>query len=101
MKAQYIYDKGTDSLAIFTGRRTHASVELGGEIIVDLDSKNNVTGVEILNPDKLFKLTKKSLEKIDHASLTSVNRGGLTWIYLALRMGEIEKQTQIPLAVAA
>jgi len=101
MKAQFIYNGATDSLAVFTGKRTLASVELGREMIVDLDCKNNVTGVEFLNPDKLFRIPKRKLMGITRASLTSVARGGLLWAYVNLEMAGIEKEIPIPLVAPA
>jgi len=88
MRAQFIYDEDTDSLAVFTGKRAHASVELGKEMIVDLDGKNNVTGVEFLNPDKLFRIPRKKLMCITQASLTSAARGGLLWAYVHLKRSQ-------------
>jgi len=101
MKTHFIYDRDTDSLAVFTGRRTHASVEVGKEVIVDLDRRNMIVGVEFLNPDKLSKIPKKNLQKIDEASLTSNTRGGIQWAYIHLRMGETEKEIPIPLMAMA
>ena len=100
MKAQFIYDKETDSLAVFTGRRTRASVELGSELIVDLGVKNDVTGVEFINSGKLLKLSKKALQGMSRASLASVIRGGVTWICVSLTVVGLEKEIRIPLTMA-
>lgn len=95
MKAEFIYNKDLDSIAVFNGRKTYASIELGKEIIIALDRHNRVTGVEIFNPDKLFKIPKKLLNDISMASLTSTVRGGLLCIYVFLKIHDIEKEIPI------
>jgi len=99
MKEKFIYDRGVDSLAVFTGRKTYASIEIGDEVIVGLDKHNKVSGVEILNPDKLFRISKKSLGSISSASLTSKIRGGVLWVYVFLKIHDMEKEIPIPICV--
>jgi uncharacterized protein YuzE len=98
-KVTFIYDKDVDSLAVFTGRKTYASMEFGKEIIIGLDRHNQVTGVEILNPDKLFNIPKKLLSSITSASMKFTRWKGMLQILILLKTNQTQKE--IPILIPA
>lgn len=81
----FLYNRNVDSLAVFTGRKTYASMEFGKEIIIGLDRHDRVTGVEILNPDKLFNITKKLLDNITSASMKFTRWKSMLQILIILK----------------
>ena len=63
MNAQFKYDYETNYLLIHKNKPAKSSIELG-EIVVDIDKYNQVTAIEIMNPDKLWGIPKKHLKNI-------------------------------------
>ncbi|MFH1126516.1 MAG: DUF2283 domain-containing protein [archaeon] len=90
------YDYGANYLIVHKNKPAKASIELG-EIIVDIDKYNQVTAVEIMNPDKLFGIPKKALKNIDEAKIRTEYRDGMFWIFLILRIGKETRPISIPL----
>ncbi|MCD6496606.1 MAG: DUF2283 domain-containing protein [Candidatus Aenigmarchaeota archaeon] len=97
-KFKFMYDKEADSLVVFReDRQNHASIKFG-EIIIDLDKNMNVSAIEILNPDLLYKIPKEKLSKISEASVQIQHRGQLFWIFVSLKFERAAKeQIEVPL----
>lgn len=98
MNAQFKYDYETNYLLIHKNKPAKSSIELG-EIIVDIDKYNQVTAIEIMNPDKLWGIPKKHLKNITEAKIRTQYRQGLFWIFLKLKIGEETRPISIPLSV--
>ena len=98
-KIKFEYDKEANSLIIYKEKRTYASIDIG-EIIIDLDKNYQLVAVEILNPDKLYKIPKKKFLEISSASMQMQQRGSILWIYIILKFKnkeEINLPVSIPL----
>ena len=94
-KVNFIYNRDVDSLAVFTDRKTYASMEFGKDIIIGLDKRDQVTGVEILNPDKHYNIPKKLLKSISSASMKFSRWRGILQIFIVLKINQIEKEIPI------
>lgn len=74
--AKIDYDRENDSLFLYTGSKAHDSLEVGN-YIVDFDSENRISAVEILEASQMLKfsdLKKGDLGSLIGASL-SVSQG--------------------------
>ncbi|MEA3229951.1 MAG: DUF2283 domain-containing protein [archaeon] len=98
MNAQFKYDYEANYLLIHKNKPAKSSIELG-EIIIDIDKYNQVTAVEIMNPDKLWGIPKKHLKNIAEAKIRTEYRQGLFWIFLRLKIGEEIRPISIPLSM--
>ncbi len=98
MNAHFKYDYETNYLIIHKNKPAKSSIELG-EIIIDIDKYNQVTAIEITNPDKLWSIPKKHLKNIEEAKIKTQYRQGLFWIFLKLKIGEETRPISIPLSV--
>ncbi len=97
-KAHFKYDYESNFLIVHKNKPAKASIELG-EIIIDVDKYNQVTAIEIMNPDKLWKIPKKLLKNMTDAKIKTEYRDGLFWIFLTLKLGEDVRPISIPLAL--
>ncbi|MBI4154303.1 DUF2283 domain-containing protein [Candidatus Woesearchaeota archaeon] len=92
-KFSFMYDREVDSLFVYNGgRKTYASIKMG-EIIVSFDRNNNVSSVEILNPDLLYKIPKSKLSMISSARIQAQQRGEVLWIYVILAFQDKKTET--------
>ncbi len=98
MNAQFKYDYETNYLLIHKNKPAKSSIELG-EIIVDIDKYNQVTAIEIMNPDKLWGIPKKHLKNITEAKIRTQYRQGLFWIIMKIKIGLVTRPISIPLSV--
>ena len=62
MNADFKYDYETNCLIMHKNKPAKAGIELG-EIIIDIDKYNQVTAIEIMNPDKLWSTPEKAFKK--------------------------------------
>lgn len=93
---KFVYDEEVDSLLVYREDRVNnASIKLG-EIIINLDKNFNVSAIEILNPDLLYKIPKKKLMKISGASIKVQKRGSVYWIYVIIRFEDIKEPEILP-----
>ncbi|MBI3190567.1 DUF2283 domain-containing protein [archaeon] len=84
MKADFMYDSEADSLLVYRQqKKSSLSVDLG-DIIIDLDDNLSIVAIEVLNPDKVFKISKKVLESIVSADIQVNSRHPVIWIYITL-----------------
>jgi len=95
-KFKAMYDREADSLSVYNEeRKTYASVRLG-EIIVSLDSNYNISAIEILNPDLLYRIDKAKLSRISSAAIQIQQRGPVLWLYVMLFFAGSEKPETLP-----
>jgi hypothetical protein len=95
-KFKVMYDEGANSLSVYNEeRKAYASVRLG-EIIVSLDNNYNVSAIEILNPDLLYRIDKAKLSRISSASIQIQQRGPVLWLYVMLFFIGSEKPETLP-----
>jgi len=100
------YDKGTDALVIHReGARSSGSIELG-DIIIDLDQKGEVVGLEFLQAAKqltsLFSqpISKQMLEKITSCAMKTKHVGKNVFVTIELAMaGHQFEETVIPVPI--
>ena len=60
-KAKFNYDYDTDSYSVIPIKRRYDSSVQIGDFVLDIDEKNNLTGVEILNISRILKISKAFL----------------------------------------
>jgi len=95
-KFKAMYDGEANSLSVYSEeRKAYASVRLG-EIIVSLDSNYNVSAIEILNPDLLYRIDKAKLSRISSAAIQMQQRGTVLWIYVMLFFAGSERPETLP-----
>lgn len=59
------YDKGLDILSVYWGEKTKHSIELfEGQLVLDIDKKDNIVGLEIFNFKKELDKFNKKMRKI-------------------------------------
>ena len=97
MKADFIYSAEVDSLSVFTNRKSAYTIEVGEDLILGMDREKRVAGIEILDPDRKFKIRKRDLLNISSASIDSRVQGGVLWINLHLNIEGVEREMSIPL----
>ena len=93
----FIYDREADSLFLFREDRVEDSSIGMGEIIIGFDKGLNLASLEILNPDKLYKIPKSHLSKLRKARMQASCRGSVLWIHLELEMEQESKE--IPISI--
>jgi len=97
-RSGFIYDSRADSLVVFReDRKAHSHLDLG-EVIIGMDKSLRIVSVEILNPDKIYKIPKKKLASLSSAFLQSQCRGSILWVYLLLEFPNKEKE-KLPLSI--
>lgn len=84
MKTSFMYDSKANSLFVFRENlRNYYHLDLEG-IIIGFNKDMKVASVEILNPDKLYKIPKNKLIKLRSAKLSAQCRGNMLMIYIIL-----------------
>ncbi len=96
------YDFEEDLLYLYNeNKKSKGSIELG-ELIVDLEKKGEVVGLEIFEASKYLseltnkKISKESLKKIEKASISFISKKGTILIKILLPI----KKTEIPATIA-
>jgi len=77
------YDSATDILTVDREGRSPEDYDRSrpiGEYVIDLNSKDEVIGLEVLNASQNLPFTKSELENIEDVSLDSMERGEGTTI---------------------
>ena len=97
-KTSFIYDSEANSLLVFREDRINHYHMRMEEIIIGFDKDMRLSSVEILNPDKLYGITKKRLRKLSSARISANCRGSMLMIFVALEMGKVDKE-RIPVSV--
>ncbi len=77
VKVSFDYDSSSDALYLFDESRKSAySVEFSSSIIADVDANGNICGLEILNASEEMGVSKRDLEKIKDAELSTLSKKG-------------------------
>ena len=90
MKAEFMYDSRSDDLYIYGAQKSHGSIELGENIIIDFDANMNVVALEFLDASKALgyltgkRITKKFLKTIKNAGFYSERKGGLSFTFFKI-----------------
>jgi uncharacterized protein YuzE len=94
------YDSKFDTLLV-SMRKSRTSVEIG-DYIIDLDSKNYVGGMEILNASQNLHVPKTFLENINKAKFLVKYTSNMVMINLVLMTVSepLEKHISFPLMVS-
>ncbi len=84
------YDSKNDLLYLFNpAKKSKGSIEFG-ELVIDLEKKGEITGIEIFDASKYLseltsrKISKKALKELENASFTCSNRKGTVIIKITL-----------------
>lgn len=97
----FLYNKTDDVLSIEKKRKDakiKASIDIG-DVILDVNTKGNITGIEFLNASKNIGTTKDTLSKIEKIQFSAWQ----TADYLAIRLifhlnkKEITHTTHVPI----
>ena len=92
------YDFEEDILCLSKGKKSLSSINIG-DFVVDIDSRNLVCGIEILNASENLKITPKELQTIEEGSMLITYKPKEIYIHLILKLKEKEKDITIPLTV--
>jgi len=90
-KFKFDYDKENDSLFLYHPRfKSTGSIEIGDELIIDVDNKKRIVGIEILNASQFLKLLvdksiESILENLIQAEVNLLKRKGLIVIKIQLK----------------
>jgi len=101
MSFKFHYDSEYDVLAIRNvEKKVEESVEISGDIILDIDSEEKVVGVEIFDASEIFfsfnkEIDKNFLENLDNASLEYKEFRNMWFIMVILNSNQ--KQIKQPL----
>ena len=100
------YDPESDSLAIFfADRKSSTSIE-NGDIVIDIDYKKNIVGIELLNATKILsyltkqQIVKDTLERITDCALETKQFGNNIIVKFALTLSNkkiIENTIAVPI----
>ncbi|MBI4451241.1 DUF2283 domain-containing protein [Candidatus Woesearchaeota archaeon] len=101
-----VYDHEQDMLALYLpAHRSHGSVDLG-DIIVDLDAKMNVVGIEFLRASEQLsallneRITKDVLKTVSKASLHAQQVGNNIYIHtLIIAKDKRQLEATIPVPI--
>ncbi len=92
-KGNVSYDYDNDYLVIKTKDRNYDhSIELN-DVIVDLDSQDNIVGIRIFYPTKYLKLTKSSIKQIENCFLDISSEGKTLLVRLRFATTKAEQTT--------
>ena len=94
-KFRFDYDAENDLLYLYNpAKKSKGSIEFG-ELIIDLEKKGEIVGLEILEASKYLseltgrKITKTALKNLENASVSHSARNGTVMIKIMLK---IEKE---------
>lgn len=93
-----IYDKEEDILYLSRGKPAKASIEVG-DFVIDIDFKDFVSAIEVLNASENLNIEPETLDKISKASMSIVYKPNYLFIMLALNLENKEKEIAIPLTI--
>ncbi len=91
-KTDYFYDAKEDNLYIYKDDNSFGSVELGSDIVIDVNKNLDIIALEFFNASKVLarltgkKLTKKNLSGIKNAKLISSRVNNLILGYYKLEL---------------
>jgi uncharacterized protein YuzE len=91
------YDYKNDTLFV-SMRGAHSSIEVD-DYIIDMDGKNFICGLEILNASKNLHVPKKSLINITKAKFAIKYGTNMAKILLALHMEQSVNSLNVPLTI--
>ncbi len=103
-KIKFLYDKAQDTLVLFREDKSHGTVEFGENILIDLDAKTNIVGIEFFDASKTLshltkhRITKTDLAKIKNAKLFSEKRAGLITAFFTIQFAHETIEDKIILA---
>ncbi|MFP4523991.1 MAG: DUF2283 domain-containing protein [Candidatus Woesearchaeota archaeon] len=95
--AKIMYDEEEDILTLTKRRKTKASLDIG-DFIIDVDAKNHITGLEILNASENLKIPGEGLKTVQQATMTVTYKPRHATITLIMHIAGKEKDITIPLA---
>ena len=102
VKFKLDYDLNEDVLYAYSEKaKTKESLELTRDIIVDLDKKDNIVGIEILNAYKFLhtlnqEITKNMLSELDKIKLKFIKYGDYIIITLIFEQGHKIIKERLP-----
>ncbi len=103
-KIKFLYDKAQDTLVLFQEDKSHGTIEFGESILIDLDSKMNIVGIEFFNASKTLthlmqrRIAKTDLANIKNAKLFSEKRAGLITAFFTIQFAHESIRDKIILA---
>lgn len=84
------YDEHADVLYVCKRGRTKFSVDLGA-FVLDIDGKNHVIGIELLDASQLLRASPEMLRQIREAEFTVIRRG--SYISATIRLGLPQRES--------
>lgn len=92
------YDYEEDILSFSKGNKVISSVDIG-DFVIDIDTNNLVSGLEILNSSENLKLSREQLKKIQKVSMIVTYKPNYVYIYLVIKLKNIEKNITMPFTI--
>lgn len=86
---KFDYDEHGDVLYVCKKGRTKFSVDLG-VFVLDIDDKNRVLGIELLDASQLLRVSPEVLAQIREAEFAVMKRGGYISATIRLRVAQME-----------
>jgi len=98
--AKILYDKNEDMLYVYSGKHPKFSLEVNN-LVLDISSRGQVVGIEILDASKFLGISKKMLAAIKEAKISSISRGMYLFVRVVMVMAdsrEVITPIVVPLA---
>ena len=90
------YDKEEDILMFSKGRKVKSSIDVG-DFVIDVDMKEFISGIEILNASKNLNVSEEQLNDIISGNMTINYKPNSVFISIFLKLKDKEKDIGIPL----
>ena len=93
-----MYDEEEDILTLTKRQKVKSSLDIG-DFIIDVDSRDHITGLEILNASENLNIPSEELKALRQATMTVTYKPRHATITLIMQFSGKEKDITIPLAV--
>lgn len=103
MLTKFDYDSDNDNLYLYDPKsKSKASIEMD-DMIIDFNSKNEVSGIELLEASEFFKglsfkVSKESLEQITSCNIDIIPKGNFFMIKFIISLKE-NKSIETPIYI--
>ncbi len=101
-KVECSYDYGEDLFYLRQrDQKSYGSVELGSDIVIDLDNKLNIVALEFFNASRVLgdlvgrRVSKKLLREVKNADFYTMKRGGLVLVVFRLEVSNVRLEGRL------
>ncbi len=90
------YDSENDIFFISDGDRIKCSLDIG-DFVLDVNSNNLITGIEIMDASENLGIGKEILENIENIEMSVNYKTNYVYVLLKMSFREEEKEVNIPI----